>query len=330
MDEARIKEALGKIEDPVDNNTLKANDAIRHIGVEDDKVTLLIGMRDPDDQKAKQKLRRELASVIKRELGFKGVRVEFEPLKKQGSVLERDVRYIGIASGKGGVGKSTVAANLALALQRIGKRVGIIDADIYGSNIPVILDMPIELPGADENERIRPFEKHGIEVSSTEFFIKEDKPVMWRGPMLSKMLNHFFYDIGWSEDVEYLIVDLPPGTGDVAIDIQKYVPSCKMVIVTTPHPSASSVALKAGLAARELDHDILGVVENMSYLDHGDERLKIFGEGGGDAVAQKLGVDVLQRIPVGQPKSGHHSLFGAEEEIGVLYLGLANKLIKSL
>jgi len=330
MDEARIKEALGKIEDPVDNNTLKANDAIRHIGVEDDKVTLLIGMRDPDDQKAKQKLRRELASVIKRELGFKGVRVEFEPLKKQGSVLERDVRYIGIASGKGGVGKSTVAANLALALQRIGKRVGIIDADIYGSNIPVILDMPIELPGADENERIRPFEKHGIEVISTEFFIKEDKPVMWRGPMLSKMLNHFFYDIGWSEDVEYLIVDLPPGTGDVAIDIQKYVPSCKMVIVTTPHPSASSVALKAGLAARELDHDILGVVENMSYLDHGDERLKIFGEGGGDAVAQKLGVDVLQRIPVGQPKSGHHSLFGAEEEIGVLYLGLANKLIKSL
>lgn len=148
--------------------------------------------------------------------------------------------------------------------------------------------------------------------------------------MLSKMLEHFFYDVDWDEETEYVIIDLPPGTGDVAIDIQRFIPECRMLIVTTPHPSASRVAVKAGFAARQLKHSILGVIENMSYLKQGDEVLRIFGEGGGKEVADKLDTALVQQIPIGQPESGHHSLFGVKEELGVLYLGLANKLIKTV
>ncbi len=330
----RIKERLSLIKDPTNERTLGENEAFRHIGLDDEKrsVTVLVGIANGDDQTAKQKLKREIATVLKREMGYDGVSIDFEPLKKKDSILGKGekVKYIGVASGKGGVGKSTVAANLALALARIGKKVGLIDADIYGANMPVILDMPITPPKSDAEKRIVPFAKHGIEVISTQFFMDEGKPLMWRGPMLSKMLNHFFYDVAWDEDIEYLIIDLPPGTGDVAIDIQRLIPECRMLIVTTPHPSASSVAVKAGFMAKELKHDLLGVIENMSHFDHQGETLHIFGKGGGEAVAEKLKTSLIQKIPIAQPESGHHSLFGMEEEVGVIYLGLANKLVKTL
>ena len=145
--------------------------------------------------------------------------------------------------------------------------------------------------------------------------------------MLGKMLNHFFYDVVWNEDIEYILVDLPPGTGDVAIDIQSLIPECKMIIVTTPHPSASHVAVKAGFAAEQLKHELLGVVENMSYFQHKGETVQIFGEGGGKIVADKLGTKVIQTIPIGQPKNSL-SIFGPDEEIGLDYIGLANKIIK--
>ena len=145
--------------------------------------------------------------------------------------------------------------------------------------------------------------------------------------MLGKMLNHFFLDVVWDTNIEYILVDLPPGTGDVALDIQKLIPSCKMIIVTTPHPSASHIAVKAGFAAEQLDHELLGVVENMSYLIHKGEQLNIFGEGGGKIVADKLKTKILSTIPIGQPKNSL-SIFGADEEIGVDYLGLANKIVK--
>ena len=241
--------------------------------------------------------------------------------------MGREVKYIGVASGKGGVGKSTVTANLAYALTRLGKKVGIIDADIYGSSIPTILDMKITMPKGTDDEKIIPFNVDGIELISTEFFLQPDKPLMWRGPMLGKMLNHFFYDVVWSDEIEYILVDLPPGTGDVAIDIQTIIPQCKMIIVTTPHKSASHIAVKAGFASEQLKHELLGVVENMSHLDHKGEVVKIFGEGGGQIVADKLKTKVLQSIPIGQPKN-HISIFGPKEEIGLDYLGLANKILK--
>jgi len=323
-----VSDYILELVDPSCEKTLRETGGLKHIDIDDEKqiVTVIIGLESITDE-YKKYMTRALAKLIKLDLGFTGIKSEFELLKKAASILGREVKYIGIASGKGGVGKSTVTANLAYALKTIGKKVGIIDADIYGSSIPTILDMPITLPKGTKDEKIVPFNKDGIELISTEFFLTPDKPLMWRGPMLGKMLNHFFYDMVWNEDIEYILVDLPPGTGDVAIDIQSLIPECKMIIVTTPHPSASHVAVKAGFAAEQLKHELLGVVENMSYFQHKGETVKIFGEGGGKIVADKLGTKVIQTIPIGQPKNSL-SIFGPDEEIGLDYIGLANKIIK--
>lgn len=323
-----VKDYILELKDPSCDKTLRETNGLKHIDIDGETqvVTLIIGL-DKDDDNTKKVMTRSLAKLIKIDLGYLGLKTEFELLKKQESILGRKVKYVGVASGKGGVGKSTVTANLAYALTAIGKKVGIIDADIYGSSIPTILDMPITLPKGTDDEKIVPFNKDGIELISTEFFLTPDKPLMWRGPMLGKMLNHFFYDVVWSEDIEYILVDLPPGTGDVAIDIQSLIPECKMVIVTTPHPSASHVAVKAGFAAEQLNHELLGVVENMSYLTHAGERINVFGEGGGKIVADKLSTKVLSTIPLGQPKNSL-SIFASDEEIGLDYIGLANKIIK--
>jgi ATP-binding protein involved in chromosome partitioning len=324
----QVKEHVLELVDPSVEKTLKETGGLRHLDIDEEKdvVTVIIALDKLEDD-YKKHMTRSLAKLIKLDLGFTGVKSEFELLKKVGSILEREVKYIGVASGKGGVGKSTVTANLAYALTTIGKKVGIIDADIYGSSIPTILDMPITLPKGDGQEKIIPFNKDGIELISTEFFLQPDKPLMWRGPMLGKMLNHFFYDVIWNDDIEYILVDLPPGTGDVAMDIQALIPDSKMIIVTTPHPSASHVAVKAGFAAEQLKHELLGVVENMSYLNHAGEELKIFGEGGGKIVADKLNTQLLATIQIGQPKNSL-SIFGPDEEIGLDYIGLANKIVK--
>lgn len=326
------EEIIARVEmliDPSVNKSFKETKGIKFLDVDQEKmiVNIILGLEILDDTH-KRTVTRELAKLIKLDLGFTGIKADFELNKKSDSILGREVRYIGIASGKGGVGKSTITANLAYALTTLGKKVGIIDADIYGSSIPTILDMEVTPPKSTSDEKIIPFVKDGIELISTEFFLAPDKPLMWRGPMLGKMLNHFFYDVIWDKDIEYILVDLPPGTGDVAMDIQNLIPQCKMIIVTTPHKSASHVAVKAGFAAEQLKHEILGVVENMSFLFHAGEKIKIFGEGGGKVVSDKLKSTLLTTIPIGQPEN-HISIFGAEEAIGIDYLGLANKILKS-
>lgn len=328
---ADIKEAIESIIDPSNEQTLKENNAIRFIDITDDqKVTLILGLHKVDED-TKKALNRAIGKVIKLDMGYQGLKITFETLKKAGSVVDekRAITYIGVASGKGGVGKSTVAANLAVALTRLGKKTALIDADIYGSSIPNLLDLPVELPKADAEQKIIPFVAFDLEVIATEFFLKEDQPLMWRGPMLGKMLNHFFYDVKWHADTEYIIVDLPPGTGDVAMDIQKIIPKCQMIIVTTPHVSASNVAVKAGFAAKQLEHTLMGVVENMTAFEVNGEKYEIFGSGGGATVARKLSLDVLAEIPIQQPLT-HKGIYDMHEAIGVLYLGLANKLIKKL
>ncbi len=326
-----VRDHIENLIDPSVEKSFKETGGLKYLDIDVMKglVTVIIGLVNVDDAH-KHYVTRALAKLVKLDLGFTGIKTEFELLKKSDSILsrERDVKYIGVASGKGGVGKSTVTANLAYAFKTLGKKVGIIDADIYGSSIPTILDMEITPPKGAANEKIIPFNKDGIELISTEFFMAPDKPLMWRGPMLGKMLNHFFYDVIWNDDIEYILVDLPPGTGDVAMDIQTLIPNCKMLIITTPHESASHVAVKAGFAAEQLKHELLGVVENMSYLDHAGEKIRIFGEGGGDIVAKKLNTEVLSTIPIGQPKNTL-SIFGPDEEIGIDYLGLANKIIKA-
>ena len=329
LNKEQVLERISELKDPSSDKTLKDTNGVKHIAIDEEKntVTLVIGLDQVDD-KFKRTMTRDLARLLKIELGFTGIKTEYQLNKLSTSILAREVRYIGVASGKGGVGKSTVTANLAYALKSLGKKVGIIDADIYGSSIPTILDMEITPPKGTKDEKIIPYNVDGIELISTEFFLTPDKPLMWRGPMLGKMLNHFFYDVVWDDEIEYILVDLPPGTGDVALDIQKLIPNCKMIIVTTPHPSASHIAVKAGFAAEQLEHEILGIVENMSYFRHKGEDVKIFGEGGGKIVADKLKTRVLSSIPIGQPKD-HLSIFGASEEIGLDYIGLANKILKT-
>ncbi len=323
-----IRDHVEILMDPSVNKSFKETGGIKFLDIDKEKmiVNMVIGLEKLEDD-YKRSVTRSLAKLIKLDLGFTGIKTDFELNKKSDSILSREIRYIGIASGKGGVGKSTITANLAYALTTLGKKVGIIDADIYGSSIPTILDMEVTPPKGTGNEKIIPFEKDGIELISTEFFLAPDKPLMWRGPMLGKMLNHFFYDVVWDKEIEYILVDLPPGTGDVALDIQGLVPQCKMIIVTTPHKSASHVAVKAGFAAEKLKHELLGVIENMSYFSHAGENIKIFGEGGGKIVSDKLKTKILATIPIGQPKN-HISVFAPDEEIGINYLGLANKIIK--
>jgi ATP-binding protein involved in chromosome partitioning len=324
----QVKEKVSQLIDPSCNKTLGETGGIKHLEVDiiNSLVTMIIGLED-DKAEYKNHMTRQLAKLIKLDLGFSGIKTQFQLNKKDKSILSREVVYIGVASGKGGVGKSSVTVNLAVALKRIGKKVGIIDADIYGSSVPTLLDMKITPPRGTQDNRIIPYQVDGMELISTEFFLQPDKPLIWRGPMLGKMLNHFFYDVNWSDDIEYVLVDLPPGTGDVTLDITKYVPQAKMIIVTTPHPSASHVAVKAGFAATELKHELLGVVENMSYFEYDGKKHAIFGEGGGDIVAKKLNTEILASIPIGQPKN-HISIFGIDDPIGISYLGLANKVLK--
>lgn len=245
---------------------------------------------------------------------------------------ESGVEFIAIASGKGGVGKSTVTANLAVALARQGKRVGLIDSDIYGFSVPDM--MGIEERPVQVGDKIKPIERFGVKVISMGFFVEDNSPIVWRGPMLGKMLRNFFAEIDWGE-LDYLLLDLPPGTGDVALDVHQMIPQSKEIIVTTPHATAAFVAARAGAMAIKTNHEIIGVVENMSYFESKvtGEREYVFGRGGGGKLAETLGTDLLAQFPLGAPDNHpaepdfSPSVYKADSEIGREYLVLAQTII---
>ncbi|MDL2292707.1 Mrp/NBP35 family ATP-binding protein, partial [Acholeplasma sp. OttesenSCG-928-E16] len=197
--------------------------------------------------------------------------------------------------------------------------------------IPQILNVPKQQVQTDDNEAMIPLVGEGIEVMSVYFFMG-DKPLLWRGPMLGKMLDHFFHGVKWADGTEVVIIDLPPGTGDVTIDVQRMLPQTKVLVVTTPHVNASVVAFKAGTGSIELGHEIIGVVENMSYYVNpvSKAREHIFGEGGGLIVASKLQTDLLAQIPIGQPKREGQFTYENDEENGIIYDRLAKKVIAKL
>lgn len=321
-----------RLETLIDESTgqsLKQANAIKHIGIDEENslVILIINIGRAGGE-AETKLKRQIAKIIKLDLGFKGVKIQFEEERKIDSIVNRKVKFIIVSSGKGGVGKSTISANIAYALTRQGKKVGLIDADIYGSSIPKILEVPHSHPRGTAEGKIIPFVKGNIEFISTEFFTDLGKPVIWRGAMLNSMIQHFFYDVFWSKDLDFMIIDAPPGTGDIAIDIRTIVPDAEVLIVTTPHLAASHVAIKAGFAARELQHEIIGVIENMAYYVNPATKEKeyIFGSGGGEEVAEKLETELIASIPIAQPEYSL-ALYESEEEIGQIYDFLATLLI---
>ncbi|MFJ8261922.1 P-loop NTPase [Rummeliibacillus sp. NPDC094406] len=236
------------------------------------------------------------------------------------------VRFIAITSGKGGVGKSTVTINLAVALAQLGKRVGIIDADIYGFSIPAM--MKIEQKPTMIEQTAIPVTSHGVKVMSMGFYSKDNQPVMWRGPMLNKWIRNFLANTHWGE-LDYLLLDLPPGTGDVAIDVAAMIPHAQEIIVTTPHNAASHVASRAGAMAKHTKHTIIGVVENMAYFEnHEGERNYLFGQGGGEALAAQLQTEVIAQIPFVQPEENTgSSVYDEDSVVGEAFTHLAEDLI---
>src|SRR3954469_15827048 len=215
--------------------------------------------------------------------------------------LAQVANVVCVGSGKGGVGKSTLTANLAAALAAEGKKVGVLDADVWGYSIPRMFGLGGQRPPVSPERKIVPLEAHGVKVMSIGFFVEEDSAVVWRGPMLHKALTQFLEDVAWGE-LDVLLVDLPPGTGDVSMTLAQLLPDAKFLIVTTPQPTAQKVARRAAEMAHKVNLDIGGVVENMAgFVTPGGERYAIFGEGGGQELADELDVPLLGRVPLTMP-----------------------------
>jgi len=317
-----IKQGIKEIVDPVSKKSFQESKAIKHVGIDEETNTVmfLIEVEKKTPEVIKE-LTREIAKVVKIDMGYKGIKIDFTETKK----ASNGPKTILIASGKGGVGKSTVTANLAYALMRLNKRVAIIDADVYGANMPKILGgTEHQLMGTNDG-KIYPFEKDNIQMVSTEYLVEKNRALLLRGPMLNKVLKLFFEDTLWKGEIDYFLVDLPPGTGDIMLDMKDFAKDASMILVTTPQANASHIAIKAGYAAKDLGHEIVGVVENMSYYDVNGEKHFIFGQGGGKEVADELMVELLEELPI-VPSST--SIYSESDLAGIHYLNLANKLIK--
>jgi ATP-binding protein involved in chromosome partitioning len=215
--------------------------------------------------------------------------------------LAQVANVICVGSGKGGVGKSTLTSNLAAALAAEGKHVGILDADVWGYSIPRMYGLGATRPPVSAARKIVPLEAHGVKVMSIGFFVEEDAAVVWRGPMLHKALTQFLQDVEWGA-LDYLLVDLPPGTGDVSMTLAQLLPQAKFLIVTTPQATAQKVARRSAQMAEKVDLEIAGVIENMSgFTTPSGERFQIFGEGGGQELADELDVPLLGKVPLTMP-----------------------------
>lgn len=343
----QVIELINQVKDPFLHTSFQETGGIVEVKVNEEKrhVSVKLAISKPNTAEQMQ-LQQELVAILKRN-GARTVGLRFEQLdeavirkfqptaEEDDSILGRSDQphYIAIASGKGGVGKSTVTVNMAMSLMRLGKKVGIIDADIYGFSIPDM--MGIEDRPIVRNEKIYPPERFGVKVISMGFFVEDNSPIIWRGPMLGKMLNNFLKEVEWG-DLDYLLLDLPPGTGDIALDVHELLPTCNEIIVTTPHPTAAFVAARAGQMALKTNHTILGVVENMAYFQSEETGKKeyVFGRGGGDKLAEVLKTKVLGRLSLQQPYEEEDvfapGIYQEDHPNGQEYRRIAAKVIAQL
>ena len=308
--EEQVHEALATVEDPELHRPLTDLDMVRAVIVNDGRVRLSIALTVPGCP-LKAQIHNDVTEAV-RALGAHEVDIEFTTMtdEERAALRERlhggsasattDVfqnsRVIAISSGKGGVGKSSVSTNLAIALAKRGKRTAIIDADVYGFSIPRMIG--IERGPVIIDRMIVPPQEHGVAVISIGFFARENNPVIWRGPMLHKALTQFVTDVYW-DDPDVVIVDMPPGTGDVSLTMAQFLPATEVVVVTTPQPAAQRVAQRAAYMARKVNLAVTGVIENMSWFTGNDGvRYQLFGEGGGELLAKELGVPLLGQIPL--------------------------------
>jgi ATP-binding protein involved in chromosome partitioning len=320
----QISEVLGEIQDPELHRGLNELNMVRGITIEGSDVSVLIALTiagcplksyftDVVPAKLKERFSAighvdvQLTSMTEeeRQALIGGLRKETPaPFARSDSPTQ----VIAVGSGKGGVGKSTTTTNLAASLAKLGHVVGLLDADVWGFSIPRMLGVH-ERPTV-VGDMIMPPEVFGVKVVSIGLFTSEENPVVWRGPMLHKALQQFLSDVHW-DDPDYLLVDLPPGTGDVSISIAQFLPGAAMLIVTTPQAVAEKVAQRAGFMAEKTGLRVAGVVENMSYFRGDDgKQYRLFGEGGGHSLAERLRVPLLGEIPM-DPRLGQFADVGA-------------------
>jgi ATP-binding protein involved in chromosome partitioning len=300
--EREVLNALRSVKDPDLHKDIVALDFIKDLKADRDRVSFTIELTTPACPVKKQMEDQARAAVLK----VKGVREVDIQMSSRVTVgragagkqeIEGVSNIIAVGSGKGGVGKSTVTVNLAVALARAGARVGLLDADIYGPNIPLMMGITGQPHAIDQ--RIQPLENFGVKVMSMGFLASQDTPLIWRGPMLHNVIQQFVRQVDWG-DLDYLLVDLPPGTGDVQLSLTQTVPLMGAVVVTTPQDVALQDARKAIMMFRQVRVEILGIVENMSYFECPGCRTRtpIFNHGGGEATARKFEVPFLGEVPL--------------------------------
>jgi ATP-binding protein involved in chromosome partitioning len=314
--ETEIRKALEAVVDPELHRNIVELDMVRSVTVHPTGVVdVTVSLTTPGCP-IRGHFSNGVAQAIRPLDGVTDVNVEFDVLNdtqksaiqtKLGRVslpqgaLAQVSDVICVGSGKGGVGKSTLTANLAAALTAEGRRVGVLDADVWGYSIPRMLGLGADRPKVSAQRKILPLEAHGIAVMSIGFFVEEDAAVVWRGPMLHKALTQFLEDVDWGK-LDHLLVDLPPGTGDVSMTLAQLLPQASFLIVTTPQPAAQRVARRAAEMATKVNLDVAGVVENMSgFVTPDDQRFPIFGEGGGQELADELDVPLLGKVPLTMP-----------------------------
>lgn len=300
--EKKVLEALGKVRDPDLGKDIVSLGFVKDIKICDGVVAVTIELTTPACP-VKDKMKLEAIQLIQAIPGVKHVNINMtaqvrsNPAERKQKLIPSVRNVIPVASGKGGVGKSTVSANIAVALAETGARVGLMDADVYGPSIPIIMGCDRQ-PGIS-NGKVIPLEQHGVKLMSFGFFLKPQEAAVWRGPMLHKVIEQFLGDVDWG-DLDYLIVDLPPGTGDVQLSLCQIIPLTGAVIVSTPQEVALTVAQKAISMFRKLNCPVVGIVENMSHYvcSHCGNRDEIFGSGGVKRACDVLGIPFLGEIPL--------------------------------
>jgi len=292
--------ALGQVQEPELHKDLVTLHMIRDLEIVAGTVRFTIMLTTPACP-LKSKIESEARQAVAAIPGVKSVEIKMDASvpsdgRSRGLVQLPIRNAVAIASGKGGVGKSTVAVNIAVVLAQSGARVGLLDADIYGPNIPTMMGVNHLPPPKDE--KLIPAEAYGVKMMSIGFLVKPDQPLIWRGPMLHSAIRQFLTDVEWGE-LDYLIVDLPPGTGDAALSLAQSLPLSGGVIVTLPQQVSLEDARRGLEMFRQLDVEIFGVVENMSYLELPDgTRMDVFGSGGGEALSEAAGVPFIGAIPM--------------------------------
>ena len=298
-----ILAALSKVQEPELHNDLVTLNMIRELDIDNDNVVSFTIMLTTPACPLQTQIEREARQAVMAVEGVKSVKIKFDSDvpndgRMRGLVKAPIRNAIAVGSGKGGVGKSTVSVNIAVALAQTGARVGLMDADIYGPNIPTMLGVE-KLP-PPQGQRLIPAQAYGLKMISMGLLVKPGQPLIWRGPMLNSAIRQFLGDVEWGE-LDYLIVDLPPGTGDASLSLAQSLPLSGAVIVTLPQLVSLEDASRGLNMFRTLEVPILGVVENMSYLDLPDgTRMDIFGSGGGEQLAQAAQVNFLGKVPMDQ------------------------------